>query len=1052
MRAPTHIDFSSSPYTPRSLQPAGSTPAGHQLGLPRPATGDKWPQQLYRQWFGAIIDGRSIQVHSILADHPSILDMKRREPTPFHMALTEVASQSLGIDTSGMDGLQVAIMGYKNAYAHWRLGNGPQAEQRAGMSPDQMKEHVAVREVILGALIDAISPAQLDTHFFGRQKNTTLHLAAFYNDANLVERLLRQGAAVDIPNGMGFLPSGISTDEQTLQWLAAYRSQVRALRYSNDDDDAAGDAEPMHGQHHTPESEYAPDGLDDPDVYGDRAAGSPGARHIAAELELDALEHFSDEDEVSESSYIKQFADASRSPAPAPARGGGSGSMPALDNEHDSASDEDEPAPNASLASSSDRSSLGLGGGLAKRSAEGAGLRRRLLDSGRPASRASDVSAHSDTPPTTANSQSNAPSLGSYHTADGLLSDALESPLPPPSADDDSRDVDRGGDASLRIKDYSASMNEVTVDDIFSDTDDHIMQLEPSFYRSGAGLADPKTSPDSTQRRPTPLDLSSKAAKQQSLDKQRSLDKQLFPDKGVPQQAISAFPVAVANAAQHVFDESGRPVHMTDGSKAELATKDRQRAASPFVMRDSLYEMIMGRSVSRLSMASIGSAYSNALSNTSTLGASRDQSPQQHAGGSGQPQSPTSPTSPTSHISPTSTSFESTSGSPAQTVISSPTRDTGFSTITKPSRQAPEAVLEAAAGESSTVEPAPDMFMRGAHIDSDASSSSSSDDDEYANDPSEGFDGRSPSPVAAPRPTAASLFAMPDLSPGPAVSDAEPADEEPPAMDDLPKAGRIGRRQGRAAAEMLRDEPDDAPRPESVLGDTDVPDRDVSTPAPAPLEFGALPSDAPLTREKRDQYLQTLISRNTMRVETPSKRSAHAAMLQALRSASPAPLSDAGDAESSSDVGLRSISPSFRHASKRSESSLDFLAPRSPSSLGMRERGWAAEPPARPPSSLFTRETLSSGRARSKTVVEQPTPTTPPKPVAQTRKVSPSLAHLKARSLVSNSPAKAPSPSGRELPSALSIVRTSLLDSRARAMTAPIDAPPPTLSLPAATA
>ncbi|KAJ2749730.1 hypothetical protein IWQ56_007170, partial [Coemansia nantahalensis] len=206
MRAPTHIDFSSSPYTPRSLQPAGSTPAGHQLGLPRPATGDKWPQQLYRQWFGAIIDGRSIQVHSILADHPSILDMKRREPTPFHMALTEVASQSLGIDTSGMDGLQVAIMGYKNAYAHWRLGNGPQAEQRAGMSPDQMKEHVAVREVILGALIDAISPAQLDTHFFGRQKNTTLHLAAFYNDANLVERLLRQGAAVDIPNGMGFLP------------------------------------------------------------------------------------------------------------------------------------------------------------------------------------------------------------------------------------------------------------------------------------------------------------------------------------------------------------------------------------------------------------------------------------------------------------------------------------------------------------------------------------------------------------------------------------------------------------------------------------------------------------------------------------------------------------------------------------------------------------------------------------------------------------------------------------------------------------------------------
>ncbi|KAJ2713628.1 hypothetical protein H4R19_002150, partial [Coemansia spiralis] len=622
MRAPTHIDFSSSPYTPRSLQPTGSVAVGHQPGLQRQNTGGKWPHQLYRQWFGAIIDGRSIQVHSILADHPSILDMRRKEPTPFHMALTEVASQSLGIDTSGMDGLQVAIMGYKNAYAHWRLGNGPQAEQRAGMSADQMKEHVAVREVILGALIDAISPAQLDTHFFGRQKNTTLHLAAFYNDANLVERLLRQGSAVDIPNGMGFLPSGISTDDQTLQWLAAYRSQVRALRYDDDaaeDDDQ--DAEAMHAQHHTPESDCVLDGLDDPHAYGGRAASSAGPRHAAAELELDALEHFSDEDEVSEQSYIKQFADTSRSPAPA------SAGMPAPDSEHDSASDEDEPAPNASLASTSDRSSLGLGSGLAKRSSEAIGLRKRLLDGGRrrdaddgrPASRGSNASVYSDTPPTTANSLSNAPSLGSYHTADGLLSDAPESPLPLPVAADDDYEADRFGDASLRIKDYSESMNEITIDDIFSDSDDHVMQLEPSFYRSGAGLADPKRSPDSTQRRPTPLSVPSRASKQQSQDKQRSLDKQQLFDKVAAPTAISAFPVAVADAASHAFDDSGRPVHMTDGSKAELLTKDRQRAASPFMMRDSLYEMIMGRSVSRLSMASIGSAYSNALSNTSTL-------------------------------------------------------------------------------------------------------------------------------------------------------------------------------------------------------------------------------------------------------------------------------------------------------------------------------------------------------------------------------------------------------------------------------------------------
>ncbi|KAJ1723384.1 hypothetical protein LPJ61_005829, partial [Coemansia biformis] len=363
---PSHIDFSSSPYTPRSLQPAGSVAAGHLPGLQRQNTGGGWPQQLYRQWFGAIIDGRSIQVHSILADHPNIMDMRRKEPTPFHMALTEVASQSLGIDTSSMDGLQVAIMGYKNAYAHWRLGNGSQAEQKAGMSTDQMKEHVAVREVILGALIDAISPSQLDSHFFGRQKNTTLHLAAFYNDANLVERLLRQGAAVDIPNSMGFLPSGISTDEQTQQWLAAYRGQVRGLRY-----DAEPEPEFMHAQHHTPDSDYAADGFGDLYTHENAATGSPmavpggsGARRVAEELELGVLEHFSDDDEVSESSYVRQFADSARSPASTGAN------APPLEDEHDSASDEDvdEPPPNASVASTSDRSSLGLGGsGLAKR-------------------------------------------------------------------------------------------------------------------------------------------------------------------------------------------------------------------------------------------------------------------------------------------------------------------------------------------------------------------------------------------------------------------------------------------------------------------------------------------------------------------------------------------------------------------------------------------------------------------------------------------------------------------------------------------------------------
>ncbi|KAJ2417932.1 hypothetical protein GGF47_005180, partial [Coemansia sp. RSA 2524] len=428
--------------------------------------GSKWPSQLYKQWFGAIAEGRSIQVHSILADHPEVLNMRRREPTPFHMALTHIASEWLGNDTSGMDGLQVAIMGYKNAYANWRLGNGPQTEQMAGMSADQMKEHVAVREVILGALIDAISPEQLDTHFFGRQQNTTLHLAAFYNDANLVERLLRQGAAVDISNRMGFQPTGITNDKPTLQWLAMYRGQVRGSRYT---------PAPVPPQHYTPESDSA---LDQFHTDGDAEGGLRGSpmsvpHTVEAELELESLEIFSDE-EVSESSYIKQFADSARSLQ-------ASNHQTEHVDEYEQ-SDGDQPD-NVSTVSSNDRCSLGLGGSgpaLAKRSLEGPNLRKRALESNkrpdtsdsRPHSRNSSVSFSSDTAQLSPMSQSNTPSVMSYHTANGTFSDGPSTPVTANTDDGPAADLGPSPDRSIRIKVDPNSIMDNEIDDIFSDDDE----------------------------------------------------------------------------------------------------------------------------------------------------------------------------------------------------------------------------------------------------------------------------------------------------------------------------------------------------------------------------------------------------------------------------------------------------------------------------------------------------------------------------------------------------------------------------------------------------
>ncbi|KAJ2080807.1 Bud site selection protein bud4 [Coemansia sp. RSA 988] len=1077
MRAPTHINFSASPHSPRSAAGIGAAAQGRGGQHRGRGTADGLAQQLYRQWFGAIAEGRSIQVHSILADHPKVLDMRRRETTPFHMALTHIASEWLGNDTSGMDGLQVAIMGYKNAYANWRLGNGAQTEQMAGMSADQMKEHVAVREVILGALIDAITAEQLDTHQFGRQQNTTLHLAAFYNDANLVERLLRQGAAVDIPNGMGFLPSGITNDKPTLQWLEMYRGQVRGSRYQT-----------SQMQHYTPESDHAmeqfgeaPSAAADQQLRGSAMAIPNGSQvhfadsepdHISrahtspahfaeSELELTSLDHFSDEEE-GELAYVRRGSDQLQH-QPQGENADTDGDNLERDSVSDEFSAEASDDEQGSVVSSSDRCSLGLGTGIgggggvrtaAMRSSEGLELRKRAFDnSARPSSRASNASGDSETPPTTANSMSYTASVGSYHTANGALSDGVASPQP-----DSGR-----SDGTVRISVDPRTFSDEEIDDIFSDADDDVVQLEPSFVRSGAGLSQGnRRSPEGTQAH---------SAGAQAAASMQSLSNAMARAALGERPSVEAYPMMIHHGETARVPE--------DSAKLESSSKGggMPRAGSPFMLRDSLYEMIMGRSVSRLSMGSmgsIGSANSNVLSNSSTVAAPKDQQPVTTAV---QPVSPTSPTSAASHVSPTSTTFEDSTASPSQTIAPSPSNEVSFSAATK-------------ASVPLMPEPVPE--------DSDADGASSDDSNSAVTDHDEGFDGRSPSPVIAPRPTAASLFASPDetedvvadtlpstvedvetyswgdnavvdipsqepISQHP-VKDLEPVDvgqaAAEPISDSTFLIGRIGRRQGRATVEQMVEEPATPPAVDSNRSLDKLPPK---TPEQPPFENALLPLDAPLTREKRDQYLQTLISRNTMRGASPSKRATHGAMLQALRSSSPAPPTvrgnphDAADGERPGD-DARPASPAsqrvpstLRHASKRSEGAIDFAA-RSPSALGSREYMWESDSAPRPLSSLHTREALAAsgasinGRMRSNSVanVQPPPQQQQPRASPAARKVSPSLATLKTRSLVSNAPARAPPPPALDA----SPSRAWVGDGRVRAMSTPVDAQAPVFNLP----
>ena len=171
------------------------------------------------RWFSAIHEGKLIPIESFLKENPEVMELRSISPTPFHHMIVRLASNTLGTDTTAMDGLQIAIMEYKNAYARWRLGTSETSGGNGNASHDKLRELINIREAILSEMLVAVTPKQLDNHRFGYFQNTTLHLAAFFNDTNLLERLLLQGANPNIANGMGYTPLETSSDESVRQIL-----------------------------------------------------------------------------------------------------------------------------------------------------------------------------------------------------------------------------------------------------------------------------------------------------------------------------------------------------------------------------------------------------------------------------------------------------------------------------------------------------------------------------------------------------------------------------------------------------------------------------------------------------------------------------------------------------------------------------------------------------------------------------------------------------------------------------------------------------------------
>ncbi|KNE62050.1 hypothetical protein AMAG_07307 [Allomyces macrogynus ATCC 38327] len=158
-------------------------------------------------WFAALRAGDHAAVLDLLTAHPELLDLPPPDPTPFDPDLVAEATQLMGPDTTRMNAVQAALMSLDAD-----SDDGDEAEHR---------ELAARRRATILHLIEASTLVQLRARW-GAQ-NTTLHLASFLGENDIIAALLAKGAPATPRNDLGLAPIDLTTDDTT---RAAFRAAL----------------------------------------------------------------------------------------------------------------------------------------------------------------------------------------------------------------------------------------------------------------------------------------------------------------------------------------------------------------------------------------------------------------------------------------------------------------------------------------------------------------------------------------------------------------------------------------------------------------------------------------------------------------------------------------------------------------------------------------------------------------------------------------------------------------------------------------------------------
>ncbi|KNE63044.1 hypothetical protein AMAG_08210 [Allomyces macrogynus ATCC 38327] len=153
-------------------------------------------------WFAALRAGDHAAVLDLLTAHPELLDLQSPDPTPFDPDLVAEATQLMGPDTTRMNAVQAALMSLD-----------ADADDGADADEAEHREHAACRRATILHLIEASTLVQLRARW-GAQ-NTTLHLASFLGENDIIAALLAKGAPATPRNDLGLAPIDLTTDDAT---------------------------------------------------------------------------------------------------------------------------------------------------------------------------------------------------------------------------------------------------------------------------------------------------------------------------------------------------------------------------------------------------------------------------------------------------------------------------------------------------------------------------------------------------------------------------------------------------------------------------------------------------------------------------------------------------------------------------------------------------------------------------------------------------------------------------------------------------------------------